>query len=104
MTQHNNVVLKVLPNHYIAVDLNIELFLFEECYEKIIYTQILDNSRIFIDSNCDSLFIREASNSDFILCVHEPLTNDQSTQLETLFSNIADDILLLNTVILIFSR
>ena len=83
---------KVLPNHYIAVDLNIELFLFEECYEKIVYTQILDNSRIFIDSNCDSLFIREASKDDFILCVQEPLTNDQATHLETLFSNISDDI------------
>ena len=82
----------MLPNHYIAFDLNEELCLYEECSDNIVRTQILDISRIFIDSKCDSLFIRKSSNSDFILCVQEPLPNDQATQLETLFSNIEDDI------------
>ena len=85
---------KVLPNHYVAVDLNIELFLFEECLEsnKIMFVPILDNSRIFIDSKCDSLFIREKNNDDFILCVQEDLSNNQSTYLSKLFSNIENDI------------
>ena len=83
---------KVLPNHYIAFDLNIELFLFEECSDNIVSEQILDNSRILIDSKCDSLFIRKASDDSYILCVQEPLTNNHSTQLEILFSNIENDV------------
>ena len=83
---------KVLPSHYIAIDLKTELFLFEDCSENIIHRQISDNSRIFIESPCDSLFIREASIDEYILCVQEPLTNDHATHLETLFSNISDDI------------
>ena len=81
----------MLPNHFIAVDLNIELILFEECSENIVSAQISDNSRIFIDSKCDSLFIREASKENFILCVQDSLTNDQATHLETLLSNIEND-------------
>ena len=82
----------VLPNNYIAIDLNTKLFLFEECSENSISTQIPDNSRLLIESTCDSLFIREASKDEFILCVQVPLENGQATHLEKLLSNISNDI------------
>ena len=83
---------KVLPNHYIAIDLNTELFLFEECSESIISKQVIDNSKIFIDSKCDFLFLRQANKDNHILCVQEPLTNNQANDMDTLFSNIENDV------------